>query len=126
MSEQDQPFTGGDGGLDEQVRSQTGQRQVRLRIDESDMHTLYANAFRSHSTAEEVILDFGMNLLTSPPQQPEGGEAQPGEMRFTVNERIVLNYYTAKRLAMMLSQTVRAHEQRFGELKLNVEDRVQR
>ena len=34
-----------------------------------------------------------------------------------------MNYYTAKRMAMLLSNVVRQHEQRFGELKLNAGER---
>ncbi len=46
----------------ERVEQQPGQQQVTLRVDESKMASSYANAFRTHATAEEVILDFGLNL----------------------------------------------------------------
>ena len=99
-------------------------RQVRLRIDEREMSTSYANGFRTNSTAEEVLIDFGLNL-TAPARKAEEGEPQvAGEMVFHVNDRIILNYYTAKRLALSLGQLVRRHEEQFGELKLNVADRA--
>ena len=126
----------GSGGVEEsqssteqaeaQAREQTGQGQIQVRIDERNMETTYANAFRTNTTAEEVMVDFGLNLLTrAPQQQQEGGEQQPGEIQFKVNERVVMNYYTAKRLALTLGQVIRRHEQQFGELKLNAADRRQ-
>jgi len=104
--------------VEAQAREQTGQQQVRLRINERDMKTSYANAFRSNGTAEEVMLDFGLNVLmpTSDPQ------SQP-EIIFQVNNRVILNYYSAKRLAITLSQLIRRHEQQFGELELDVSKR---
>ena len=63
--------------IEEQAREQTGQQQVRLRVDERNMKSSYANAFRTNGTAEEVMLDFGLNLLHPAPQQPERGECAP-------------------------------------------------
>ena len=106
--------------VEEQAREQTGKRQVRLRIDERNMSTAYANAFRTNGTAEEVMLDFGLNIINPPAQQKP--KDQP-EIIFQVNERVILNYYTAKRLAITLSQLIRRHEDQFGELELDVAKR---
>ena len=106
-----------DKPIEEQVREQTGQQQVRLRVDEREMHTSYANAFRTNGTAEEVILDFGLNLMN-----PAAQQNQP-EIIFKVNDRIIMNYYSAKRLAITLSQVIRRHEEQFGELELDVAKR---
>ena len=106
--------------VQEQARQQTGQQQVQLRIDESSLQTTYANAFRTNGTAEEVILDFGLNLV-GPPVQPEG---QP-QILFRVNQRVIMNYYSVKRLAITLSQLIRRHEEQFGELELDVAKRRQ-
>ncbi|MHC4294792.1 MAG: DUF3467 domain-containing protein [Planctomycetota bacterium] len=108
----------GDKPVEEQAREQTGQRQVRLRVDEREMSSSYANAFRTNGTAEEVILDFGLNLLGPAAQQ----EDQP-EIIFKVSERVIMNYYSAKRLAITLSQLIRRHEDEFGELELDVAKR---
>ena len=108
----------GDMPTEEQVRQQTGQQQVRVRLDERNMSSSYANAFRTNGTAEEVFLDFGVNLI-SPPQQQEG---QP-EIVFQVNDRVILNYFSAKRLAIALGQLIRRHEEQFGELELDVQKR---
>ena len=94
---------------------QTGRGRVRLRVDAQDMVTRYANAFRSNASADEVMIDFGVNSAA-----PGGDE---GEVRFEITNRTIMNYYTTKRLAMLLGNLVRRHEERFGELKLNAADR---
>ena len=111
MPEQEKP-------IEEQAREQTGQRQVRLRVDERNMTTSYANAFRTNATAEEVVLDFGFNSVL-----PVQSEQETPEILFRTNNRVVLNYYSAKRLAITLSQLIRRHEQQFGELELDVAKR---
>ena len=107
-----------DDAIASQAQQQTGQQQVRPRMDDRAMQTTYANAFRTNGTAEEVMLDFGLNLM-SPATQPEG---QP-EIVFQVNERVILNYFSAKRLAITLSQLIRRHEEQFGEMELDVTKR---
>jgi len=101
-----------------QPDQQTGQRQVRLGIDERHMGLTYANAFRTNGTAEEVMLDFGLNLAT-----PAVGRENQPDMVFQVGQRVVMNYYTAKRLAIALSQMIRRHEEQFGELEMDVAKR---
>ena len=107
--------------VEEQAKAQTGQQQVRLSIDERNLKTSYANAFRTNGTAEEVMLDFGLNLVGPPAQQDE---QQTPQIVFQINERIVLNYFSAKRLAVTLSQLVRRHEDQFGEIELDVAKRT--
>ena len=120
MADADVTPTPADKPIEEQAREQTGQRQVRLRINDRDMTTCYANAFRTNGTAEEVLLDFGLNLVNPPAKQDD----QP-EIIFQVNDRVILNYYSAKRLAITLSQLIRRHEDQFGELELDVAKRRQ-
>lgn len=103
---------------DEPQVSADGQQQVRLRVDERDMATAYANGFRTNGTPEEVILDFGLNLPT-----PQADANATPEMVFKVTERVILNYFSAKRLAITLSQVIRRHEEQFGELELDVNNR---
>ena len=100
--------------IEEQAKDQTGKLQIRVRLDEKNLKTSYANGFRPTATAEEIILDFGLNTLSLTPQQ----KGIP-EIIFQANDRIILNYYVGKRLAMALSQIIRQYEQEFGELELN-------
>ena len=85
------------------------------------MSTSYANAFRTNATTEEVFVDFGLNMIV-PGGSREGGaqgQQQPsGQLQLTFNDRVILNYKTAKRLAITLGNLVRAHEERFGEIQL--------
>jgi len=87
------------------------QQQVQLRIDESKMHTTYANTIRSSTTQDEVVLDFGFNL----PMQ--GQDSQP-VLNFSIGSRVVTNWAGAKRLAISLGQMVRQYEERNGEIQL--------
>ena len=109
--------------IEEQVREQTGQQQVRLRMDERNMTTSYANAFRTNGTAEEVMLDFGLNLMSPASAQQEQQQQQQPEIIFQINERVIMNYYSAKRLAITLSQLIRRHEDQFGELEMDMSKR---
>jgi len=111
------------GSIEEQAQQQTGSRQVRLRIDQSDLHTCYANAFRTNATAEEVIVDFGLNQVTSTKQE-SGSDEPAGEIVFQLSNRVILNYFSAKRLVLTLGQLIRRYEQQFGELQLNVAERT--
>jgi hypothetical protein len=118
-----------DEQLTRQAAEQTGGQQVQLRIDERDKANFYVNAFRSTNTADEVVLDVGMNRLFATPRDGKGNLPQgapAGTLLFDVNASMVMNYYTAKRLAISLSQLVRGHEEQFGELKLNTADRVKK
>ena len=107
-----------DGSVEQQAAEQTGQTQVRLRVDEREMSTSYANAFRTNGTPDEVMLDFGLNLVG----QAAGEQNQP-EILFKVNNRVIMNYYSAKRLAITLSQLIRRHEDQFGELEMDAAKR---
>ena len=104
--------------IEEQVRDQTGQKKVRVRIDESNVKTSYASGFRPAATAEEVILDFGLNMT-----RMTGQKDVPYEVVFQANNRVIMNYYATKRLAIALGQLVRRYEDQFGELELNASKR---
>lgn len=87
------------------------QRQVQLRIDETKMQTTYANTIRTSTTPEEVVLDFGVNL-------PVPSQDNTPVIGFYVGSRVVLNWRSAKRLAISLAQVLRQFEERNGEIQL--------
>ncbi len=93
---------------------QTPAGRVRLKTTSDGMTKSYTNAFRTRVTAEEVVLDFGLNTLE---QSPEQGLA--AEVQFQLDHRLVMTYPTAKRLAIALSKVVRAYEERFGEVSVD-------
>lgn len=92
----------------------TPQQQQRLEVDESAVQACYANFCRVNGTPEELIIDFGLN------SQPFGAPERP----LKVNQRLVVNYYTAKRLMAALQLSVQRHEAAFGVLETNVQKRV--
>jgi hypothetical protein len=101
----------------EATNGQNGQngQMVRLELDDSHVTAAYANFCRVASTPEEVILDLALN------PDPTGAPVQ----RVKLTQRVILNPFTAKRLAALLSATVKRHEQVFGPLEIDVRKRVQ-
>lgn len=87
-------------------------QQVQVLLDERELRTVYSNGYRLHSTAEEVIVDFGFNM-GNPNPQPQGPQAQ---VLFKMSDRVIMNYASAKRLAGSLVQLIKRYEQQFGEI----------
>lgn len=92
----------------------TPQQRARVEVTDKDAICTYANFCRVTGTPEELILDFGLN------SQPYGVPTEPVE----VKQRIVTNYYTAKRMLQALHLSVQRHEQAFGVLETDVQKRV--
>jgi hypothetical protein len=99
---------------DEESSGAEQQRAPALKVDESKLIAMYANFCRVTGTPEELIIDFGLNA------HPFG----PTEDPVSVGQRIVTNYYTAKRLLHALHLTVQRHEAAFGVLETDVQKRV--
>ena len=100
--------------------AQPGDPQKRpfgLRVKEDGMQTQYANAFRTHTTTDEVLVDFGFNLVTLNRAAGEDGKTPAGTLQLDWQQRVILNYRTAKGLTVELSKIIRAYEERFGEIK---------
>lgn len=90
------------------------QQRQQVQVDDSKAIAAYANFCRVTGTPEELIIDFGLN------PQPFGVPQEP----VSVTQRIVTNYYTAKRMLHALTLTVQRHEQAFGVLETDVQKRV--
>ena len=90
-----------------------GQQQVQVLLDERELKTMYANAYRIHQSMEEVVLDLGFNMPNPNPNQ-QSGQAQ---LLFKVTDRCIMNYSVAKRLAISLTQLIKRYEQQFGEIQ---------
>ncbi|MFI4875258.1 MAG: DUF3467 domain-containing protein [Blastopirellula sp. JB062] len=89
------------------------QRQ-QVDLDESALIASYANFCRVTGTPEELIIDFALN--TQPVGVPQGA--------IKVNQRIILNYYTAKRMLAALQVSVQRHEAAFGPLEIDFQKRM--
>jgi hypothetical protein len=90
------------------------QQMVQVEVDDSHVTASYANFCRVTGSPEELIIDFGLN------PQPVGVPKNP----ITVTQRVIVNYYTAKRLLHALSLSVQRHEAVFGVLETDIQKRV--
>ena len=103
-----------EGKVTEKGAEGEAQQQVKITLDDKDVTALYANFCRVTGTPEEVIVDFALN--------PNPFSQQDQNVK--VDNRLVLNHYTAKRLYAALQQTIMRHEQNFGVIELNVRRRL--
>jgi hypothetical protein len=110
----DKPQQDAEGPAPGDNRSAEGQQPVQVQIDDSRALAAYANFFRVAGMPEELIVDFGLNT------QPFGVPTRP----IPVNVRIILNYYTAKRMLHALHLAIQRHEATFGVLETDVQKRV--
>jgi hypothetical protein len=101
----------------EQPQGGDPNQQVQVMLDERELKSMYANAYRIHTSAEEVIIDLGFNMPNPNPQQGPGGQVTPS-LLFKVTDRVIISYTNAKRLAISLTQLVKRFEQQFGEIPL--------
>ena len=90
------------------------QQMMQVEVDDTHVTASYANFCRVTGSPEELIIDFGLN------PQPVGMPKNP----ISVNQRCIVNYYTAKRLLHALSLSVQRHEAVFGVLETDIQKRV--
>jgi hypothetical protein len=92
-----------------------GMVQAEIVLNERDAHVAYSNFARVTSTAEEVIIDFCLNP----------NPFHTGRHEIPVAQRLILNFYTAKRLFQALGMTLQRHEATFGPIELDIRRRAQ-
>lgn len=88
---------------------------IQFHTDTSAISTVYTNFCRVSVTPEELVLDFGLNTQMQP---------TPSAETVKLSHRIVMNFYTAKRLLGALANVVQAHEKSFGALELDFQKRM--
>lgn len=89
-------------------------QQQNTPFEPADLQPIYANFARVTGSPEELVLDFGLN------PSPFGAPAAA----IKVSERLVMNYFTAKRLWAALGMALQRHEAAFGVLETDVNKRV--
>ena len=87
---------------------------VPLQVNDVNAVACYANFCRVTGSPEELIIDFGLN------PQPVGVPKEPIE----VKQRVIMNFYTSKRLLAALQMSVQRHEAVFGVLETDVQKRL--
>jgi hypothetical protein len=96
------------------AQGQQPQQAGQFTVDTSTLSSVYANFCRVTGTPEELILDFGLNTQMQPvPTEP-----------IRVTHRLIMNYFTAKRLLGALHMAVQQHEGVYGVLEVDVQKRV--
>jgi hypothetical protein len=83
-------------------------------VDDTATLSTYSNFCRVTATPEEVLLDFGLNT------QPFAS----GRQDVKASQRVVLNFFTAKRLLSAIGMTIQRHEQTFGTIELDIRRRA--
>ncbi len=91
------------------------QARPEIKFDDSKAVASYANFCRVTGTPEELIVDFGLN------NQPMGVPTES----IPIAQRVIVNFFTAKRLLGALSMSVQRHEAAFGVLETDVQKRIQ-
>ena len=89
--------------------------QPEVVLNEKQAHVAYSNFARVTATPEEVIIDFALNP----------NPFQAGKTEIDVTQRLIMNFYTAKRLASALAMTLQRHEATFGVIELDIRRRTQ-
>ncbi|NNE00166.1 MAG: DUF3467 domain-containing protein [Pirellulaceae bacterium] len=90
------------------------QQPVQVQVQDENAIATYANFCRVTGSPEELIVDFGLN------PQPIGVPKDP----IQVKQRIIVNFFTAKRLLAALQMSVARHESVFGVLETDINKRV--
>lgn len=97
-------------GKEEKVDQASGGAKVRW--DDSRMKSTYANVCNAASTREEVTLLFGTNQTWH-----SGGK----EVVVELSDRIILNPYAAKRMAVLLNSVIKQYEEHFGTIDIEAQ-----
>jgi len=99
-----------------QQPAQDGAQPTHIEVVLVDRNapTAYANFARVNATPEEVIVDFALNP----------NPYQPGRSEVPILQRLIMNYYTAKRLCTALAVLLQEHERVFGPIETNVHRRA--
>jgi hypothetical protein len=82
---------------------------TKIRWDDSNMKSAYANVCNVSSTREEVVLLFGVNQAWNRGQK---------EVTIQLTDRIIVSPFAAKRLSLLLGAVVKEYESRFGALNV--------
>ncbi len=101
-------------GQPEGIASAQSADHQKVVIDDTKAVAVYANFCRVTGTPEEVILDYGLN------PEPFGAPTKP----IAVSQKVVMNFYSAKRMLQALQVTIERHETTFGTLETDVQKRV--
>lgn len=84
-------------------------QKLKIKWDDSSMKSVYANVCNVAGTREEIVLLFGMNQAWHSGQK---------EVTIQLADRVVMNPFVAKRLALLLENVIKDYEKKYGEMKI--------
>jgi hypothetical protein len=90
-------------------QQQPQQQQLQIQVDDSGVQPIYAKTANVMGSAEELFIDFCGPLR----------QTGPKTAAMKVYSRIAITPWTAKRLALMLQQTIRGYEETYGHIELD-------
>ncbi len=102
------------GGETGQAAQPAQPQAPQFTVDASGLLSTYTNWYRVTGTPEELVIDFGLN--------PQMGQVPTEPIKLST--RLVMNFYTAKRLLNALQFAVQRHESFFGVVEVDVQKRV--
>ncbi len=100
--------------MEKQDEAQRQPQSIQVQVNDENAIACYANFCRVTGSPEELIVDFGLN------PQPVGVPKDP----IIVKQRIIMNFFTAKRLLAALQMSVQRHEAVFGVLETDIQKRL--
>ena len=103
----------GSESIDSISSSAQQNQQIQVSVEDTDTPTLYSSQARVWGGTEDLTIDFLGRLRPTSPKSA----------LIKVEQRVILNPYAAKRLAMLLTQTVQQYERAFGHIELDEQKR---
>ena len=91
-------------------------QQLQIDVDDEGVPITYGKLVRVGASAEEITLD------VSGPLKQTG----PTRATMKVEQRLILNPWAAKRLAIALGQTIQKYEEVYGELEIDERKRMKK
>ncbi len=80
--------------------------QPATPVETRSLTTTYANMFRASGSAEELILDFGLDAHRHGDDNPEA---------IVMLQRLILTWNNAKQLARILNELIHIHDKNHGQ-----------
>lgn len=87
--------------------------QPEIVWNDANMKSTYVNATNVVGGREEVMMILGVN---------QAWQMNQDKVSVDIAERIVMTPFTAKRLAIMLSATLRAYEAKYGKIDIGLNE----
>ena len=86
-----------------------------IKWDDTNIRSTYANICNITSSREEVSLMFGIKKSL---------DTKKNELPVELSDRIILNPYAAKRVALFLKEVIEQYEEKLGKIELDVNPNI--